>query len=102
MCIAVHTVNKNTKKKNSQSMEESNTLAVLFLFMIQFFLLRKKKAIVAAIEEIPPVTNSGSTIKSSLFWLLPNWRLFVFLFLCCSSLRLVPVLVAAPVLLVVR
>ena len=67
MCIAVHTVNKNTKKnKNSQSMEESNTLAVfIFLYDSDFFFLRKKKAIAAAIEEIPPVTNSGSTIKSS-------------------------------------
>ena len=67
MYIAVHTVNKNTKRnKNSQSMEESNTLAVFsFLYDSDFFFLRKKKAIAAAIEEIPPVAISVSTTTSS-------------------------------------
>ena len=70
MCIAVHTVNKNTKRnKNSQSMEESNTLAVfIYLYDSDFFFLRKKKAIVAAIEEIPPVAYNGPTIELSPVW----------------------------------
>ena len=67
MCIAVHTVNKNTKRnKNSQSVGFLHTLAVfIYLYDSDFFFLRKKKAIATAIEEIPPVANSGSTMELS-------------------------------------
>ena len=102
MCIAVHTVNKNTKRnKNSQSVGFLHTLAVfIYLYDSDFFFLRKKKAIATAIEEIPPVANSGSTMELSPV-LAASKFVFFLLFLCCSFLRFVPVFAAVPALLAV-